>query len=64
MGNLNRTVESLKKITFGSWVIFQNKGIASMPIPALPCFAKRVSYVFNFITIFYKPEPLPQGAFQ
>lgn len=53
-----------EKITFGSWVIFQNKGITSMPIPALPCFAKRVSYIFSFITIFCKPKPLPQGVFQ
>lgn len=43
-----------EKITCGSWVIFQSKGVASVPIPDLPGFTRKVSYIFHFITIFYK----------
>ena len=65
MGNLNWTVESLKELCFRSWVIFQYEDIASVLIDqTFLALLKRVSYIFSFITIFYKIQATALGPFQ
>lgn len=54
-----------KRITFRSWVIFQYKDIASVLIDqTFLALLKRVSYIFSFITIFYKIQATALGPFQ
>lgn len=65
MGNLNGTVESLKKLHLEIGLYFRIRAYSlSADRLDLLCFAKRVSYIFSFTTIFYKIQATASSLLQ